>query len=108
VHQSQHPAFRQHRDVVAQSFGAFYQVIAVDPSGGHATLPAMGPPAVSQQPTPRDAIASNAQAALPPGYIGYPMYAPMLPAGYGYCAADYMGALPAQQPVQPVQAIYYG
>jgi hypothetical protein len=69
-------------------------------------MPAMGPPAASQQP-PRDAIASNAQAALPQGYM-YPMYAPMIPAGYGYCAADYMGALPAQPSVQPVQAIYYG
>jgi len=61
----------------------------------------MGP--INQQPTPREAIASAAQTALPPGYIGYPMYAPMLPAGYGYCAADFMGS---QQ--QPVQAIYYG
>jgi hypothetical protein len=99
MHQPQHPTFRP------QSFGAFYQVIAVDPSGGP---PAMGPPSAGQQPTSREAIASNAQAALPPGYIGYPMYAPVIPAGYGYCAADFMGALPAQQPVQPVQAIYYG
>jgi len=96
VHQSQHPAFRSH---IAQSYGAFYQVIAVDPSGSPVLRP------VSQQ--PRDA-ASNSQSGLPAGYIGYPMYAPMIPSGYGYCAADYMGALPAQQPVQPVQAIYYG